>query len=165
MPGGSIPESGRSPGEGNGHSRILVWRIARTGEPGGQQSMGSQTEQLSLSLSRRLTQEAPPHQATRGQHLPAPAHPRGAGLGEEAAAGSASSTPVSSPALPCQFTPAQAVGARGPWLGVLKETLQRPNHRPLEGSLKQTWHVQLSPEQPFEACGSCRIRESPQYPK
>ena len=103
------------------------------GSLGGLPSMGSQTEQL--SLSRRLTQEAPPHQATRGQHLPAPAHPRGAGLGEEADAGSASSTPVSSPALPCPFSPAQAVGARGPWLGVLKETLQRPNHRP-RGQLK-----------------------------
>ena len=35
---GLVPESGRSPGEGNAiHSSILAWRI-----PGGLQSMGSQ---------------------------------------------------------------------------------------------------------------------------
>ena len=43
---GSIPGSGRSPGEGNGnplmHSSILVWRIPWTEEPGGLQSMGLQ---------------------------------------------------------------------------------------------------------------------------
>ena len=40
---GSIPESGRSPGEGNGnHSSILAWRIPRMEEPGGLQSTGSQ---------------------------------------------------------------------------------------------------------------------------
>ena len=40
---GSIPGSGRSPGEGNGYQgSILVWRIPRTEEPGGLQSMGSQ---------------------------------------------------------------------------------------------------------------------------
>ena len=39
---GSIPGSGRSPGEGNGYQgSILVWRIPRTEEPGGLQSMGS----------------------------------------------------------------------------------------------------------------------------
>ena len=38
----SIPGSGRSPGEGNGdHSSILAWRISWTEEPGGLQSMGS----------------------------------------------------------------------------------------------------------------------------
>ena len=38
-----IPGSGSSPGEGNGsHSSILAWRIPRTEEPGGLQSMGSQ---------------------------------------------------------------------------------------------------------------------------
>ena len=37
---GSIPRSGRSPGEGNGS--ILAWRILWTEEPGGLQSMGSQ---------------------------------------------------------------------------------------------------------------------------
>ena len=40
---GLIPEWGRSPGVGNGnHSSILSWRIPRTEEPGGLQSMGSQ---------------------------------------------------------------------------------------------------------------------------
>ena len=39
----SMPESGRSPGEGNGNPfSILVWRIPWTEEPGGLQSMGSQ---------------------------------------------------------------------------------------------------------------------------
>ena len=38
---GSIPGSGRSPGEGNGnHSSILAWRILCMKEPGGLQSMG-----------------------------------------------------------------------------------------------------------------------------
>ena len=33
---GSIPGSGRSPGEGNGtHSSILAWRTPWTEEPGG----------------------------------------------------------------------------------------------------------------------------------
>ena len=40
---GSIPGSGRSPKEGNGNSlQGLAWRIPRTGEPGGLQSIGSQ---------------------------------------------------------------------------------------------------------------------------
>ena len=39
---GSIPGLGRSPGEGNGPSSILAWRIPWTEEPGGLQSMGSQ---------------------------------------------------------------------------------------------------------------------------
>ena len=40
---GSIPGLGRSPGEGNEtHSSILAWKISRTGDPGRQQSMGSQ---------------------------------------------------------------------------------------------------------------------------
>ena len=40
---GSIPGSGRSPGEENGNpSSILTWRIPWTEEPGGLQSMGSQ---------------------------------------------------------------------------------------------------------------------------
>jgi len=39
-----IPESERSPGEGNAtHSSILAWRIPRTEESGGLQSMGLQT--------------------------------------------------------------------------------------------------------------------------
>ena len=41
---GSIPESGRSPVEGNGYplQYILAWRIPGTEEPGGLQSMGLQ---------------------------------------------------------------------------------------------------------------------------
>ena len=41
---GSIPGSGRSPGEGNGNPfpSILAWRIQRMEDPGGLQSMGSQ---------------------------------------------------------------------------------------------------------------------------
>ena len=40
---GSIPQSGRSPGEGNGnHSSILAWRFPWMEEPGGLQSMGEQ---------------------------------------------------------------------------------------------------------------------------
>ena len=38
---GSIPGSGRSPGEAN-YSSILAWEIPWTGEPGGLPSMGSQ---------------------------------------------------------------------------------------------------------------------------
>ena len=42
---GSIPGSGGSPGGGNGtHSSILSWEIPRTEEPGGLQSMGSQSQ-------------------------------------------------------------------------------------------------------------------------
>ena len=38
---GSIPGSGRPPGEGNGnHFSILAWRIPWTEEPGGLQSVG-----------------------------------------------------------------------------------------------------------------------------
>ena len=38
---GSIPGLGRSPGEGNAiHSSILDWRMPRSEEPGGRQSMG-----------------------------------------------------------------------------------------------------------------------------
>ena len=38
---GSIPGSGRSPGEGNGiHSSIPAWRMPWTEEPGGLQTMG-----------------------------------------------------------------------------------------------------------------------------
>ena len=39
---GSIPGSGRSPGEGNGnHSSVLAWKIPWKEEPGRLQSMGS----------------------------------------------------------------------------------------------------------------------------
>ena len=38
---GSVPGSGKSPGEGNGsHSSILAWKIPWIEEPGGLQSMG-----------------------------------------------------------------------------------------------------------------------------
>ena len=38
---GSIPGSGRSPGEGNGNPpQILAWKIPWAGEPGGLQPMG-----------------------------------------------------------------------------------------------------------------------------
>ena len=47
---GSIPELGRSPGEGIAtHSSILVWTIPWTEEPGGIQSMGSQKNWTRLS--------------------------------------------------------------------------------------------------------------------
>ena len=40
---GSVPELGRSPGEGNDYPlSILAWRIFWTEDPGGIQSMGSQ---------------------------------------------------------------------------------------------------------------------------
>ena len=41
---GSIPGSGRSPGEGNDNPfQYLAWKIPRTEEPGGLQSMRSQS--------------------------------------------------------------------------------------------------------------------------
>ena len=41
---GSIPGSGRSPGEGNGnHSSVLAWKIPWKEEPGRLHSMGSQS--------------------------------------------------------------------------------------------------------------------------
>ena len=41
---GLIPGSGRSPGEERAmHSSVLAWRIPWTEEPGGLQSMGSQS--------------------------------------------------------------------------------------------------------------------------
>ena len=47
---GSIPGSGRSPGEGVApHSSVLVWKIPWTEEPGGLQSMGSQKSWTQLS--------------------------------------------------------------------------------------------------------------------
>ena len=40
---GSIPGSGRSPGEGNGNPlQYSAWKIPWTEKPGGLQSMGSQ---------------------------------------------------------------------------------------------------------------------------
>ena len=42
---GSIPGTGRFPGEGNGNSlHTLAWKIPWTEEPGGPQSMESQSQ-------------------------------------------------------------------------------------------------------------------------
>ena len=47
---GSIPESGRSPGEENGNPlSILAWENPWTEKPGGLQSMGLQKNQTRLS--------------------------------------------------------------------------------------------------------------------
>ena len=47
---GSIPGSGRSPGEGNSnHSSNLAWEIPLTEEPGGLQSMGLRKSQIQFS--------------------------------------------------------------------------------------------------------------------
>ena len=52
---GSNPGSGRSPGEGNGYpSSILVWRIPRTEEPGGLQSMRLQRVGLDWVINTSL---------------------------------------------------------------------------------------------------------------
>ena len=49
---GSVPGSGSSPGGGNGnHASILAWRIPRTEEPGGLQSMESQSRTRLKRLS------------------------------------------------------------------------------------------------------------------
>ena len=56
---GSIPGSGRSPGEGNGnHSSILAWEIPRTEEPGGLQSLGLQRVGLGLATEQQSPREA-----------------------------------------------------------------------------------------------------------
>ena len=60
---GSIPGSGRSPGRGHAtHSSILAWRIPWTEEPGGLQSLGSEsdtTEQLLVTHSRSGRSQEP----------------------------------------------------------------------------------------------------------
>ena len=43
---GSIPGSGRSPGEGNGYSSVFAWGIPWTEVPGGLQPIGSQRVRL-----------------------------------------------------------------------------------------------------------------------
>ena len=49
---GSIPGSGRSPGEGNGNlCSILAWGISWTEEPGGLQGMGLQKRQITWRLN------------------------------------------------------------------------------------------------------------------
>ena len=51
---GSIPGSGRSPGEGMAtHSSILACKIPWTEEPGRLQSMGSQKSQTQLSKATK----------------------------------------------------------------------------------------------------------------
>ena len=54
---GSIPGSGRSPGEGNGSS-ILAWRIPWTEEPGGLQLQRDMTEWLSTHIHTRMSTPA-----------------------------------------------------------------------------------------------------------
>ena len=49
---GSIPGSGRSPGEGNGNPlQYSCWEILWTEEPGGLQSMGSQESDITERLN------------------------------------------------------------------------------------------------------------------
>ena len=64
---GSIPRSGRSPGEGNGNPlQYLAWKIPWMEEPGGLQSMGSQrvrhdwVTSFSLSFARERSIEKKP---------------------------------------------------------------------------------------------------------
>ena len=54
---GSIPGSGRSPGEGATHSSTFAWKIPWTEEPGGLQSVGSQRvgHDWATSLTHSLT--------------------------------------------------------------------------------------------------------------
>ena len=48
---GSIPGSGRSPGEGMAtHSSIFVWRILWTDQPGGLQSRGFKEPGITIGL-------------------------------------------------------------------------------------------------------------------
>ena len=50
---GLIPESGRSPGEGNGtHPSILAWDVPWTEEPGGLQFMGPQRARRNLATEQ-----------------------------------------------------------------------------------------------------------------
>ena len=53
---GSIPELGRSPGEGMAiHSSILAWEIAWTEEPGRLESMGSQESEIVNKQQKQRT--------------------------------------------------------------------------------------------------------------
>ena len=55
---GSIPGSGRSPGEGHGnHSSILAWRIPWTEEPGELQPRGSQREGHDWGINTHIRHE------------------------------------------------------------------------------------------------------------
>ena len=52
---GSIPESGRSPGEGDGYpTRFLAWEIPQTEEPGELQSMGHQRVEHGLASKQQF---------------------------------------------------------------------------------------------------------------
>ena len=51
---GSIPGSGRSPGEGNGNSLHYSWRIPWTEEPGGLWSMGCKRARHDLVTKQQL---------------------------------------------------------------------------------------------------------------
>ena len=48
---GSIPGSGRSPGEGNGNSSMFAWKIPWAEESGGLQSMGLKESETTERLS------------------------------------------------------------------------------------------------------------------
>ena len=48
---GSVPGPGRSPGEGNGNSSILAWKIPWAEESGGLQSMGLKESETTERLS------------------------------------------------------------------------------------------------------------------
>ena len=55
---GSIPGSGRSPGEGNDNPlSILAWRIPWTEEPGGLRSMGSQSVRHNLATNTYIERD------------------------------------------------------------------------------------------------------------
>ena len=61
---GLIPESGRSPGEGNGNP--LAWDIPWTEEPDGLQSIGRKESDMTLGLNNS-------NGLTYAEHLPRPA--------------------------------------------------------------------------------------------
>ena len=53
---GSVPGSGKSPGEGNGnHSSILAWEISRTEEPGGLHPWGWKGSDMTIMPHNRIT--------------------------------------------------------------------------------------------------------------
>ena len=71
----SIPESGRSPGKGNGNifCSILAWKIPWTEKPGRLYSLWGHkeldmTEQLTLSLSLFTTSEITDHSSVQFTH-------------------------------------------------------------------------------------------------
>ena len=57
---GSIPESGRSPGEGKvTHCSILAWRILEIEETGGLESLGSQRVGVRTKQQQQIQQTQP----------------------------------------------------------------------------------------------------------